>query len=191
MQSQNDGLALDENRGKPAVFALNCGPNNFLTCDTEKDMWCITTVSTQARVWCVCLWTSHTSYTLDYLCNTLQVSDFLMRVKSGDSQVLRRTLRWFYRIVDHCCWILLPFARQVSKHAYIYLVGAVRLQTLLHRAPTTAAALAFWKGNHNEDKDMLLQVYNELVVLERLHKAPNFSPAVMLEAITRPLLQQA
>ena len=36
-----------------------------------------------------------------------------------------------------------------------------------------------------------LQVYHELVVLERLHKAPNFSPAVMLEAITRPLLLYA
>lgn len=33
-----------------------------------------------------------------------------------------------------------------------------------------------------------LQVYHELVVLEGLHRTPSFSPAVMLEAITRPLI---
>jgi hypothetical protein len=33
-----------------------------------------------------------------------------------------------------------------------------------------------------------LQVYHELVVLERLHLAPEFSPAASLEALTkRPL----
>ena len=33
------------------------------------------------------------------------------------------------------------------------------------------------------------QVYHELVVMERLHTAPEFSPGASLEAITRPPLR--
>ena len=34
-----------------------------------------------------------------------------------------------------------------------------------------------------------VQVYHELVVLERMHTAPEFSPGVLLEAVTRPPLR--
>ena len=34
-----------------------------------------------------------------------------------------------------------------------------------------------------------LQVYHELVVLELMHKRPDFSPGASLEAVTRPCLQ--
>ena len=33
-----------------------------------------------------------------------------------------------------------------------------------------------------------VQVYHELVVLERMHRRPEFSPGASLEAVTRPPL---
>lgn len=35
----------------------------------------------------------------------------------------------------------------------------------------------------------ILQVYHEMVVLERIHTNPHFSPGVSLEALTRPPLR--